>query len=261
MNKNNYHYIVRLQYLGFRYSGWQIQPGHLTVEGMLVKTMKFIMPGTKFKILASGRTDSKVSALDAVFELFVADYPLKELKSLLSTFNTNLPPDIRIIEIKPKDSDLNIIKHVKQKEYLYLFSYGEKSHPFSAPFMANVIGNLDIDLMKEGATLYKGEHNFSSYTADLKPNTKVVRTIDVCHIEDNNLLKANFFPNRSYVLRIEGTGFMRYQIRMIMGALIELGKGHLSLKQLQDSLNPEKKIVLNTIAPGSGLILNAVTFT
>ncbi len=260
MNKNEHHYIVRLQYLGFRYSGWQIQPGQRTVEGMLMKTLKFVLPETKLKILASGRTDAKVSALDAVFELFLADNPILEPESFLERFNENLPPDIRIIEIKPKDSDFNIIKHAKHKEYLYLFSYGAKNHPFCAPFMANVMSDLDIDLMKEGATLFEGEHNFSSYTANLKPNTKVVRTIDTCHIEANNILKANFFPKKSYVLRIGGAGFMRYQIRMIMGALFQLGKGNLSLDQIKDSFDPEKEIVLNSIAPGSGLVLNAVKY-
>ncbi|WP_281543208.1 tRNA pseudouridine(38-40) synthase TruA [Maribacter aestuarii] len=261
MSKEYFNYIVRIQYLGFRYSGWQIQPGQRTVEGMLIKTLKFILPDVEVKILASGRTDAKVSALDAVFELFVADNPLTKLEQLLKTFNDNLPPDIRIMEINLKDSDFNIIQHAKRKEYLYLFSFGEKNHPFCAPFMANVIDELNIDVMIEAATLYEGEHNFSSYTANLKPNTQVVRHIDTCRIEENTILTANFFPKKSYVLRIVGAGFMRYQIRMIMGALLELGKGHLTLDQIKDSLNPEKGIVLNSIAPGSGLILNSVKYT
>jgi tRNA pseudouridine38-40 synthase len=261
MSKNYYHYIVRLQYLGFRYSGWQIQPGQRTVEGMLIKTLKYILPDVEAKILASGRTDAKVSALDGVFELFVADNPITELEQFLKTFNENLPPDIRITEIKHKDSDFNIIQHAKRKEYLYLFSFGEKNHPFCAPFIANVIGDMNIDVMIEAATLYEGEHDFSSYTANLKPNAEVVRTIDTCRIEENTILTANFFPEKSYVLRIEGAGFMRYQIRMIMGALLQLGRGHLSLDQIKDSLNPEKGIVLSSIAPGSGLILNSVKYT
>ncbi|MGB3149310.1 MAG: tRNA pseudouridine(38-40) synthase TruA, partial [Maribacter sp.] len=95
MQKKRFHYMVRLQYLGFRYSGWQIQPGQRTIEGMLVKTLKFILPNTKLKILASGRTDAKVSALDAVFELFIEDRPLQELDAFMNLFNINLPPDIR----------------------------------------------------------------------------------------------------------------------------------------------------------------------
>ena len=261
MRKEQFHYLVRLQFLGFRYSGWQIQPGQRTVEGMVMKTLKFILPDTDFKILASGRTDAKVSALDAVFELFVSEKPLPELRQFMESFNANLPPDIRITKIEQVTSDLNIIQHVTHKEYIYLFSHGAKNHPFSAPFMANIVEELNIDLMKKGATLFEGEHDFSSYTAELKPNTTVLRTIDSCFIEKNTILKANFFPKNSYVLRVGGAGFMRYQIRMIMGALIQLGKGKFTLGQIEDSFNPLNQVVLKTIAPGSGLILNEVNFT
>ena len=261
MQKKQFHYLVRLQYLGFRYSGWQIQPGQRTVEGMVMKTLKFILPDTDFKILASGRTDAKVSALDAVFELFVSEIPIPERGQFMESFNTNLPPDIRVTNIEQVTSDLNIIQHVKQKEYIYLFSYGAKNHPFSAPFMANIVEELNTDLMKKGAALFEGEHDFSSYTAELKPNTTVLRTIDSCFIEKNTILKANFFPKNSYVLRVVGAGFIRYQIRMIMGALIQLGKGKFTLDQIEDSFNPHNQVILKTIAPGSGLILNEVNFT
>lgn len=260
MHKNRFCYIVRLQYLGFRYSGWQIQPGQRTIEGMLVKTLKFILPNTKLKILASGRTDAKVSALDAVFELFMEENSLPELEPFIELFNTNLPPDIRIISITPKDADFNIIKDSKTKEYMYLFSFGEKNHPFCAPFIANILEHLDIDLMKDGASLFMGAHDFTSYTAQLKPNMNVVRTIDTCKIVENNLLTANFFPSTSYLLQVKGAGFLRYQIRMIMGVLIRLGKGELTLNQIEDSFDPANDIVLNTIAPGSGLVLNQVDF-
>ena len=70
MNLKSYRYIFKVQYLGFRYSGWQRQPGQRTIEGMLLKTLKFILPNTAVKILGAGRTDAKVSAADAAFELF-----------------------------------------------------------------------------------------------------------------------------------------------------------------------------------------------
>ena len=131
-----YCYLVRLQYLGFRYSGWQKQPGQKTVETMLTKTLKFILDGQKFKILGAGRTDAKVSALDAAFELFVHE-PLENLNKFQVLFNKNLPPDIRIKTISETDEQFNIIQHSKEKEYVYLFSYGEKNHPFAAPFFVN----------------------------------------------------------------------------------------------------------------------------
>ena len=260
MQRTRYYYLFKIQYLGFRYSGWQKQPGHKTVEGMLSKTFKHVLPDTKFKILGSGRTDAKVSALDGVFELFLENTPLSDLDTFLNVFNRNLPQDIRVTEIKLTTEDFNIIKHSKFKEYVYLFSHGEKNHPFCAPFLYNVIEFLNIELMQEAALLFVGTHDFSSYTARLKPNTQVVRTIDFCEIRENTFITANFFPEKSYAMVVKGKGFMRYQIRMMMGALIQVGKGELGKQDILDSLNPERKITLTSVAPGSGLLLNEVVF-
>lgn len=260
MQKRRFYYIVRLQYLGFRFSGWQKQPGQLTVERMLVKTLKFILPDTDFKILGAGRTDAKVSSLDGAFELFIMEHELPPLKEFIHLFNTNLPSDIRVTEITPTTADFNIIQHSKSKEYIYLFSYGTKNHPFCAPFLTNVLVDLDIELMKEAATLFVGTHNFSSYTAKLQPNTTVVREVQSCELVTNSLLSANFFPDKSYALIVNGAGFMRYQIRMIMGALFQIGKGELSIQDIKESLKADTEVMLTTVAPGSGLLLNKLSF-
>ncbi len=259
MSHLRYYYLIRLEYLGFRYSGWQKQPLQRTVEGMLVKTFTFLYPDVPFKILGAGRTDAKVSALDAAFELFLED-ELKDLESFLLDFNKNLPPDIRLLTVEPVDKNFNIINDGTSKEYVYLFSFGQKNHPFCAPFIANHLEQLNLEIMRIGAKFFEGTHDFTIYTAELKPNTKTLRHIDHCSIEENTELKANFFPEKSYLLRIQGKGFMRYQIRMIMGALVQLGKNELDLEQIKASLEPGCKTKLKTIAPGSGLHLKQLLF-
>ena len=71
---------------------------------------------------------------------------------------------------------------------------------------------------------------------------------------------ANYFPEKSYVLRVKGKGFMRNQIRLMMGALLDLGKGNLSLEIISKSLEQDCFIKLDYIAPASGLILNSIEF-
>ncbi len=252
--------MLRLQFLGFRYSGWQKQPGQRTIEGMLSKTLKFVLPGRKFKVLGAGRTDAKVSALDAAFELFLDGLALENQGAFLDEFNRNLPPDIRVIDIIEIANDFNIIKDSKTKEYVYLFSYGEKNHPFCAPFIANILGDLAIDTMKRAAKQFMGTHDFTLYTARLQPNTKVVRCVDFCEIKPNDLLKANFFPEKSFAFIVRGQGFMRYQIRMMMGALVLLGKGELTEKEFADTLSGDSQRTLDYVVPGSGLLLNALEF-
>lgn len=260
MKQTRYYYLIRIQYLGFRYSGWQRQPNQRTIEGMLTKTLKFILPNNKFKILGSGRTDAKVSALDGIFEIFLENAPLGDLEAFLSDFNRNLPADIRALGIEPTSADFNIIKHCKAKEYVYLFSFGEKNHPFCAPFLYNILDELDVQRMQEAAQLFVGTFNFKSYTARPQPNTQVIRTIDHCEIRINDLITANFMPKRSYALVVRGPGFMRYQVRMMMAALIQVGKGEWSKMDILDSFDPDKEITLTSVAPGSGLLLHQVNF-
>ena len=260
MYSTRHYYLIDVQYLGFRYSGWQNQPGQKTLESMLLKTLKFVLPNRSYKILGAGRTDAKVSALAMKFELFLEGEELKNLKEFKETFNRNLPPDIRATNIEKTTADFNIIQDAKDKEYVYLFSCGEKNHPFCAPFLANIIEPLDIDLMKEGATHFCGTHDFSVYTARLREGTQTVRTIESCLIKENDLIQASFFPENSYALHIKGVGFMRYQIRMIMGALIQLGRGELSLENIIASLRPNSGIEHTLVAPGSGLLLNRLDY-
>ncbi|MFT4830441.1 MAG: tRNA pseudouridine38-40 synthase [Psychroserpens sp.] len=260
MQKDRNYYVIELQFLGFRYSGWQKQPGQKTIESMLLKTLKFILPERRFKILGAGRTDAKVSALQAAFELFLDDAPLEDLVEFKILFNRNLPPDIRITSITSIDKDFNIIQNSKEKEYVYLFSFGQKNHPFSAPFIANILDDLDLDLMSRAAGLFVGDHDFRNYTTRHQDNTNSSRTIISCKIQDNTILTANFFPEKSYALHIVADGFMRYQVRMIMGALILLGKGELSLEDIEETLKPESEFLLSYVAPGSGLLLNRLDF-
>lgn len=259
MQKKKYYYLIHLQFLGFRYSGWQKQPQQKTIEQMILKTLKFILPNTQFKVLGAGRTDAKVSALEAAFELFTNEF-IDNTDDFLVLFNKNLPPDIRITSIEKTTEDFNIIQNSKLKEYVYLFSFGEKNHPFCAPFLANIIEDLDISLMQKAAKLFEGAHDFSTFTARIQENTKSTRSIELCELRVNHLLKANFFPEISYALHVKGKGFMRYQIRMMMGALIQLGKGELSYENIKEALQTNNKMQLTYVAPGSGLLLNSLEF-
>jgi len=246
--------------LGYRLHGWQRQPNLKTVEGLIKKTMKFVLPDRQTKILGSSRTDAMVSANEAAFELFLYDEPLEDLPAFMSLFNKNLPPDILATSIREVDNLFNIIQNPKLKEYLYLFSFGEKNHPFCAPLMATIQGDLNIDLMKSGAKLFEGSNNFKNYCVAPSENTVFERIIIKSEITENQVYTANFFPKTSYVFRVEGAGFLRNQIRLMMGALIQLGKGELQLTDIEESLKPENTRVINSIAPASGLILNRIDF-
>ena len=145
-------YLVRIEFLGFRYHGWQKQPKYRSVQGMIDKTLLFILGHENFKSLGCGRTGAKVSADDFAFELFLKESI--DLNTFLSSINENLPSDIRVKSIVEIDSSFNIIQNSKFKEYHYYFSSGKKSHPFNAPLIRDFGSSLDIKLMQDAARLF-----------------------------------------------------------------------------------------------------------
>lgn len=259
MIKKRFYYVVTIQYLGYRFHGWQKQPNLKTIHLMIDRTFKYILEDKPFKTLASGRTDAMVSANSSAFELFLFE-PLDDKKTFLDLFNQNLPQDIRALAIHEVDADFNIIQHSKIKEYLYVFTYGQKCHPFCAPILTTFLDDLDLDAMKAGAQLFEGEHNFKTYCYKATEKGLHTREIIRCEITENTLFTANFFPDKSYVLRVEGKGFGRNQIRLMMGALVKLGRKDITLDYISKSLSPESKEVMDYIAPASGLILNSIEF-
>jgi len=254
-----YYYLIHIQYLGFRFSGWAKQPKVKTLHQMVDKTMFFMFGEGKTKTLGCSRTDAKVSANHFVFELFITE-EIKDFNQFVDDFNFNSPADLKTVKIEATTSDFNIINQAKIKEYVYLFAHNQKAHPFSAPLVTTIFDELNIELMEQGAKLFEGTHNFVRYVTKPSENTNFIRTINSCHIMDNDLYQANFFPDQTYVLKIQSKGFMRNQVRLIMGQLIELGKGHISLDDIKESLTGNNTDYFNQIAPQSGLILQDVIF-
>ncbi|GGH01847.1 tRNA pseudouridine synthase A [Polaribacter pacificus] len=253
-------YLMTIQFLGFRFHGWQKQTNAKTVHEMIDKTLDFVFDDTQvYKTLGAGRTDAKVSASKYALQLFVKS-SINEA-DFIADFNYNAPPDIRMLSVVKTSASFNIIQSSKYKEYHYYFSFGEKTHPFAAPFIVGLPEPLDVDLMMQGASLFSGVHFFHKYCT--KPSEKTVfkREIDLCEIVENTVLQANFFPEKSYVLKVKGKGFLRYQIRLMMGVLFELGRGKVDLDFIKASLAEDNdRLHLPSIAPSSGLQLYDLDF-
>jgi len=247
-------YLISLQFFGFRFSGWQKQTNAKTLHDIVDKSLSFVLGDAIYKTIGVGRTDAKVSANSYYLQLFTN--VILEEESFVELLNANFPPDFRAISMQEVDRSFNIIKVDKIKEYHYYFSFGEKNHPFAAPFMVNIDEVLDIDVMKKGANLFEGEHYFHKYCTRPSEKTMFKRVIDTCEIVENDILVANFFPEKSYVFKVKGKGFLRYQVRLMMATLFELGKGNLDLQFIEDSLKEDndRKFMRNN-APSSGLQL------
>ena len=231
------------------------QPKVKTVQGMIDKTIAYMFPDDQFKTFGTGRTDAKVSANRFGFQLQIG----QELdRDFIAQFNSNLPNDIRALDFTKVPIDQNPLSATSLKYYLYLFASGQKAHPFSATLVHNELNMLDIELMKKGAKLFEGCHDFRKYCTKPGKNKNFERIITHCEINANIPYQANFFPENTMGLHIKSKGFMRYQVRLIMGQLLALGRGDVSIKDIENTLNPTDDEPLRYNAPGSGLILQEI---
>ena len=253
-------YLVSIQYLGFRFHGWQKQKNVMSLHEMIDKTLSFVFSNGSFKTLGSSRTDAKVSANTYSFQLFINE-PI-DFDQFIVSFNKSAPQDLKVLTIDKIVKPFNIIQSSKLKEYHYYFSHGKKNHPFSAALLVGFQDTLDIELMQKGAKLFEGTHYFHKYCTEPSEHTVFKRNILSCVIEKNDILTANFFPETSYVLKVKGMGFLRYQIRLMMGVLVELGKHNIAIDFIINSLKEDNdRKFLRHIVPGSGLQLYDVKFT
>lgn len=256
---NSKRFLIKLQYLGFRYHGVQKQDQYQSIQGRIEKLLRIHFLSVEFTTRFSSRTDALVSALEA-YCLLMFDTPQDEAE--LSLVLKHLPPDIQVQQVLAVSDQFTLLKAAGVKEYHYFFSHDESApNAFASPFMTILREKLDLALMKQGAALYVGTHNFKNYCFKPKIGTQFERSIMSCEIVENLDFTASFFPKKSYVLKIRGQGFMRGQVRLIMGALFRLGKNETTILELKMSLIESDPGFIKWMVPSSGLILKSTEMT
>ncbi|MFC4874311.1 tRNA pseudouridine(38-40) synthase TruA [Negadavirga shengliensis] len=259
MQNRPFTYLFWIQYLGLRYHGWQRQPGVKTVQGILERSIRYVLGHEDFTVLGASRTDSGVSCLKGAFELFLPS-PL-DPEQFLKTLNENLPSDIRILQGQKVPLDFNVIHHVVEKQYGYYFAVGEKPHPFWAGSLAYAGRALDIPLMQKGARLFVGKHDFRRFCSHGKHTDDFVREVVQAEISKAGSVWGGVLADNMYVFRVRAGGFLMHQVRRMMAALILLGKREISLEDISQALVSLEKSAFPPKAPANGLVLEEVVFS
>lgn len=256
-------YLIEVQFLGFRFHGWQKQSEHKTIQETILTVLQNIFPEKNPKIHGSSRTDSMVSAEHFLFKLSL-DCELETIMSFTDfeiLFNDLLPADIKCLKILKMDPKFNIIQSPKLKEYHYYFTFGnEKPHPFCAPILTHIKRNLDLELMKQGAFEFVGTHKFHSYCFRPSKDKNLEKNIFECSIEKNTIYTANFFPANSFYIKVVGHSFVRHQVRLMAGTLFRLGLGEIHLEDIRQSLKGKNYNCIGFLAPASSLILHKIDY-
>ena len=235
-----------VSYDGSKFYGFQIQNKLRTVQGEIQKALKRICE-EEITIHASGRTDAKVHGTKQVFHFdTLRQMPEKQWKRAINHF---LPNDIYILETLFVSEDFHSRYSATKKEYRYLLSTKEYS-PFETNYIYQYGRPLDLELMKDAASIFIGEHDFASFCSyDQYGNT--IRELYKILIEDNNGI---------ITFTIVGNGFRRYMVRHIVGGLIQVGAKRVTKKRLQELLDSKGREKCLFKAKPQGLYLYEVFY-
>lgn len=253
-----HHYKLILQYKGTRYLGWQIQPEGMgsTVQGELNRALKIISKSENVRSLGAGRTDAGVHALGQVAKVSIELQIPPE--KLLKALNSHLPDDIRIIEATTSDEEFFPTVHAKSKEYHYRFSCNSTSSSFQNDLIQNYGFELDIGKMNEACRILIGTHDFTNFYCEGTDVASNVREIFECEILE--VKSTDWMLPDHYIFRIVGSGFLKQMVRLLMGALWNVGRGKISLTEFQGALCPDKVPHLGPVAPPHGLYMVRVNY-
>jgi tRNA pseudouridine38-40 synthase len=241
-------YLITFSYDGTNFNGYQRQEGLRTIQEEMEKALKGINGGIDTILNSSGRTDKGVHALyqTAHVDINVDITPYK----LMRAMNSNLPKDIHVIKTEVVDDNFHARYMVKEKEYQYKLNMGEYN-PIERNYVYQYCKQLDVEKMKEGIKYFLGTHNFKSFTPNRDKRENYVRTINYVNItEKNNILTFTF----------RGNGFIKYQIRNMVGYLIRVGEGKKKASDIPKILNSKDRRMASITAHSEGLYLTKVIY-
>lgn len=240
--------MLRVAYDGTSYSGWQVQPNAVTVEGVLKEALEdlFAQP---IMLIGASRTDSGVHAMGnvAVFDVETRIAPEKIAYAL----NVRLPEDIKIHESRVVSNDFHP-RHVDCiKTYEYSIWNDKFENPKERLYCHFDYGKLDIEKMKEACQHFIGEHDFTSFCSagtQVEDKVRIIYSLDV----DCTGCKV--------VIRVTGNGFLYNMVRIIAGTLLKVGQGAIAPEDIPAIIEGKDRQLAGPTAPARGLTLVEIKY-
>lgn len=240
-------YLIDFSYCGANFHGYQKQPGLRTIQGELERVLSSI--NNDYVIVhASGRTDAKVNAIHqtAHFDLQKKLEPYK----LKGALNSYLPDDIYINSVLTVDDNFHARYMVKSKIYQYNINTGIYN-PIQRTHVYQYGKPLNISKMKIAISYFIGTHDFTTFAcAEDRRSDKVRTIIDVSVEQKDGIISITFL----------GTGFLKYQVRNMVGLMIKIGQDKLDPSIIPSLFEKKDRKVIGITAPPEGLTLLNVSY-
>ena len=235
-------------YDGTRYKGWQRLNGtENTIQGKLEQTLSRLL-GESIEISGSGRTDAGAHAAGQVVNFHCeSTMPCEEILSGLRRY---LPEDIGIESCEETSERFHARLNCKSKTYRYRIWNSEKPCVFQRRFVYVMPEKLDVEQMRSAAQYLLGEHDFSAFCANKNMKKSTVRRVDSIQITRER---------EELVLTFTGNGFLYNMVRIMVGTLLEVGRGERKADSLP-ALFGAKREEAGYLVPAQGLCLMEVSY-
>lgn len=241
-------YKLVIAYDGTNYCGWQFQPDQPTIAGILEAKFNYVF-NKKIKLIGASRTDAGVHSVGQV-ALFQSDLALDHI-TMKNAWNSRIPGDILIRSLEIAPLDFHPQKNVIQKTYYYHL-FINRPLPFFDKYGWFVNKSLNLEKLSDCLNIFIGTYDFRSFcTGYEQENT--IRTIDSIKIEYISRFKA-------YRIVVKAPGFLRYMIRRIVGACIQISTSNRSISELIIALEQKDPEQTLFTAPARGLMLNKIKY-
>ena len=235
-------YFIYLAYDGTNYCGWQNQPNGVSVQQKIEESLSILLR-KPLSITGAGRTDAGVHARWMVahfdWEDEIVDLPL-----LTEKLNCLLSFDISIYKIVPVSPEAHARFDALSRTYKYYIC--KEKDPFTYPFYYRITSPLDFEKMNEAAAVLRGYIDFSCFS---KSHTDVVT--NNCKIQQARWSKEEI----GWVFMIQADRFLRNMVRAIVGTLLEVGRGKLTLDGFRQVIESKDRRNAGTSVPGNALFL------
>lgn len=258
--------LLKIEYDGGAYFGWQIQPNVTTVQGEVEKALRRTT-GYDIHINGTSRTDAGVHALGQMAS-FKTECSIPT-ERIAFAVNNALPGDIRILSAKEMPEVFHARFSAVGKQYIYKMK--ERVSAFESRYCYEVPKGLDLAKMQEAAAYIKGTHDFKCFQAagsDIKENT--VRTIfDIsitevlsCNGKDGDCagISNDEKKEKGFELVVSGDGFLYNMVRIITGTLVDVGRGKIAPADIPGIIESRDRTLAGHTAPPQGLYLAEVYY-
>ena len=241
-------YLLRLSFLGTNYHGWQCQKNAVTVQKVLMDAIAKAF-GQCDNLHGCSRTDSGVHARDYVVSVCLDTHiNAEKFPQILSQI---LPNDIVVNSAKLVAEDFHARYSCAEKEYVYRIWNAQTLDPFSFATTHHVRHSLDVASMQKAAEHFIGTHDFSTFAGSK------------CDIEDRvrSISKAEVARDGDAVtFAVRGNGFLYNMVRIMVGTLLDVGRGRLSAEDIVGILESKDRTRASATAPAKGLCLWEVIY-